>query len=328
MIEELLKQHRNQYPQQPRPATLKARQIVYKLLAGSALPANWLFSEYRSLPALTQHHKTRSRAPVLLEIVSHCWKYTDYLAFQLGSLLANPPPDTMRVTMTVFFSSEDKPTLELLKKIQTQTLPNIEWNWQELPPAYLFRRTIGRNFAAKSTKADWIWFTDCDETFQAGCLETLSATLPQCSELLIYPATEYRTVPLHDDEIQVNLGTTDWREKIASLPLTFHGTAMTRATGPLQITRGDIARKFGYCDAVSCYLYPEDSWSKAHEDRIFRWLLGTRGTAIDIPGVYRIQHARKGRQSSDTALGKFRQRLRHRRYQRAREQFGQADKHE
>ena len=101
---------------------------------------------------------------------------------------------------------------------------------------------------------------------------------------------------------------------------------MTRATGPLQITRGDIARHFGNCDTVSCYQYPEDSWAKAHEDRIFRWLLGTKGTAIDVPGDYRIQHARKGRQSSGSVIGKLRQYFRHRRYRRVREEFGQQDK--
>lgn len=330
MIEQLLRQHREQYTQDSKPATLKIRQFVYKLLAGSSVPAQWLHREYKNLPAQAQSHylSQADAAQLTLEIVSHCWKYTHYLAFQLGSLIANPPPANMKVVMTVFFSAEDTTTLELLQQIQTRTVPNVEWNWQELPPAYLFRRSIGRNFAAKSSSADWVWFTDCDETFQAGCLDTLNSTLPGCKETLVYPTTEYRTMPLHDNEIQVDLKAADWLEKVAKLPLDFHGTRMTRATGPLQITRGDIARQFGYCDSVHCYQYPEDSWSKAHEDRIFRWLLGTKGTAIEIPGVYRIQHAIKGRQSSSTLIGKLRQGLRHRRYQRVRDDFGQHNKHD
>lgn len=339
MTSHLLEQHRERYPEGLRPSTLKTRQFVFKLLAGSTLPAHWIYREYRELSSQANRsgnlntgkatgNQTNSVTnpdngkAVSLEIVSHCWKYTHYLAFQLGSLLSNPPPANMQVTMTVFYSSEDKTTTELLKKVGAIAIPGIHWNWQELPPAYLFRRTIGRNFAARSSTADWVWFTDCDETFQQGCLETLCEKLPQSTEYLLFPQTEYRTAPLDDDELRVDLSAKDWREQLAGLPLDFHGTQMTRATGPLQITRGDIARQFGYCDAVSCYQYPEDSWAKAHEDRVFRWLLGTNGTPIDVPGVYRIQHTRKGRQSSSSLVGKLRQHFRHRRYQRVKDDFG------
>ena len=347
MTSHLLEQHRKRYPAGLRPSTLKTRQVIFKLLAGSPIPAHWIYREYGALqtPSLIDNSDNgeardqkisdsessdnennpdaNTETTLSLEIVSHCWKYTNYLAFQLGSLLSNPPPAGLQLTMTVFFSTEDKATTALLKQVGALSIPGIQWNWQELPPTYLFRRTIGRNFAAKSSKADWVWFTDCDETFQQGCLASLCTQLPDCPEHLVFPQTEYRTAPLDDEELRVDLKADDWREKLAALPLEFHGSRMTRATGPLQITRGDIARQFGYCDAVSCYQYPEDSWAKAHEDRVFRWLLGTNGTAIDIPGVYRIQHTRKGRQSSNTVLGKLRQHFRHRRYRRVKNEFDQ-----
>ena len=46
-----------------------------------------------------------------------------------------------------------------------------------LLPVSWFRRGIGRNLAAKSTRADWIWFTDADIVFQEKCLDTLADLL-------------------------------------------------------------------------------------------------------------------------------------------------------
>jgi len=68
-----------------------------------------------------------------------------------------------------------------------------------------------------------------------------------------------------------------------------------RATGPLQITHGDIARAVGYCESLPYYQRPSATWCKAYEDRAFRWLLRTQGEPVDVPGVFRIRHVAKGR---------------------------------
>jgi hypothetical protein len=68
-----------------------------------------------------------------------------------------------------------------------------------------------------------------------------------------------------------------------------------RATGPLQITHGDVARACGYCEQLAVYQKPVAHFAKAHEDRAFRWLLRTQGEPVDVPGVYRIRHLSKGR---------------------------------
>jgi hypothetical protein len=36
-------------------------------------------------------------------------------------------------------------------------------------------------------------------------------------------------------------------------------------------------------------------WAKTYEDSAFRWLMGTDGTGLDVPGVHRIRHVHKGR---------------------------------
>ena len=291
-------------------------QCLHKMAAGSPLPAKWIYPELRQLADTIETNQ--SKDSMRLEIVSHCWNYSDYLAFQLGSLLANPPSPKLHITMTVFHAAEDQQTSALLKRIGELSVANITWNWQALPAAYVFRRSIGRNLAALHTQADWIWFTDCDETFQAGCLTGLHQTLAECSEPLVFPLIEHRTEPMESSELKVNYDA-DWVSAISELPLdAFHANTMTRATGPLQITHGDIARKFGYCKDVNCFQKPEVHFAKAHEDRIFRWLLNTNGTGVDIPGVFRIQHREKGRERNSRWLSSIRESLRHARYKRLR----------
>jgi len=291
-------------------------QWLHKIVAGTPLPAKWIYPELRQLADTIDTDQAKDS--MHLEIVSHCWNYSDYLAYQLGSLLANPPPPRLHITMTVFFASEDRPTTALLKRLEQKDVSNITWNWQVLPAPYLFRRSIGRNLAALHTQADWIWFTDCDETFQAGCLSGLYETLAACREPLVFPLTEHRTEPMESSELEVNYDS-DWVSAISNLPLDeFHANTMTRATGPLQITHGDVARKFGYCKDVDCFQKPEVHFAKAHEDRIFRWLLNTNGTGVDIPGVFRIQHREKGREKNARWLSSIRESLRHARYKRLR----------
>ncbi|MCA9201579.1 MAG: hypothetical protein KDA59_00945, partial [Planctomycetales bacterium] len=41
-----------------------------------------------------------------LEVVSHCWKYAHFLAYQLSSLVLYPPKD-LSVRMTVFYCEDD-----------------------------------------------------------------------------------------------------------------------------------------------------------------------------------------------------------------------------
>jgi hypothetical protein len=68
-----------------------------------------------------------------------------------------------------------------------------------------------------------------------------------------------------------------------------------KAKGAYHIVHGDAARQCGYCEQVGLYQRPVSSWAKTYEDSAFRWLLGTDGTGLDVPGVHRIRHVHKGR---------------------------------
>lgn len=255
----------------------------YRLAASAALPARWFGP---SPPALGPAARARH-----IEIVSHCWRYHHLLECQLASLVEHAPR-TVRVTMTVFHAAEDVATCALLDRFANSAVRNVEWRPWPLPPAQLFRRSIGRNLAARATVADWVWFTDCDVVFGAGTFDALADAVVGIRSPLIHPAIEYASpvlegVPWATDDSAI----AGYRIE----PSRCTPRQMTRATGPLQIARGEAMRAVGYCASLKAFQQPAPTWCKAHEDRAFRWQLATAGEAVPIPHVFRIRHSAKGR---------------------------------
>lgn len=270
-----------------------------RFAAGGWIPARWFEP---GLPAV-EARAARTGA-LSLEIVSHCWQYPHLLVYQLSSLVKFPPQN-VAVTMTVYYSSEDRRTADLLAWFGHIDVPGLHWNWRDLPKEMLFRRAIGRNDAALGTTADWIWFTDCDLMFREGCLDALGDALQSRRDALVYPRIEKCTSLLPEDHPMLVAGTAD--PQIMDIDTSeFFEQKRTRATGPLQITHGDVARACGYCNSLSYYQQPAATWQKAREDRAFRWLLRTQGTPLDIPGVYRIRHVAKGRYTGGTIRSRIR----------------------
>lgn len=275
----------------------------FHIAASGLVPARWF------LPHLPSRERRTPFSGVLsIEIVSHCWQYSHFLVYQLSSLV-NFPPTRATVTMTVFYAPEDQATASLLEYFGNIEVPGITWNWQPLPKEQLFRRGIGRNKAALATEADWIWFTDCDLLFREQCLDTLADALQGRRDALVYPRHERCTSLLSDTDPMLNMDLQEPRVVDINTD-QFTLQERTRATGPLQITHGDVARACGYCDTIKIYQTPADHWCKAYEDRAFRWLLRTQGTPLDIPHVYRIRHIFKGRYTRDTLKTKVRSRIR------------------
>ncbi|MBB5211126.1 glycosyltransferase [Microbulbifer hydrolyticus] len=274
-----------------------------RLAASGWIPAS-LFQK-----PLPKKSERAARTGVLdIEIVSHCWQYSHFLVYQLSSLVLYPPSKAT-VTMTVYYNREDTRTAAVLDFFAKQQVPGVTWNWCELPKESLYRRAIGRNEAALATKADWIWFTDCDLMFREGCIDTLAELLQGRQDSLVFPSRERITSLLADDDPMLNFDPSELRV-IGIDDSRFVEQTRDRATGPLQIAHGDIARAGGYCDSLSYYQKPADSWCKAHEDRAFRWLLGTQGEPLDIPGVYRIRHVSKGRYTGSKLNTQIRSKVR------------------
>ncbi len=275
--------------------------LFFRFAASGFLPAAW----FREVDPATVEKAKRS-GKLHLEIVCHCWRYAHYLNYQLSSLV-NHRTDKLQVTMTVYHAAEDEAVTDVLKFFEQIEVPNVTWNWQVLPKESLFRRSIGRNLAAKSTAADWIWFTDCDILFHEDCLDTLADELQNRDDPLVFPRYGLGTALLAEDAETLEKG----REgpAILEIPLADfvpYGGARNKAKGPYQITHGDVARACGYCDSISIYQKPADRWRKTYEDRAFRWLMGTHGTAVDVPGACQIRHVAKGRYKKDSFMSKVR----------------------
>lgn len=276
---------------------------LLRIAAGGWIPARW----FAPPPPAPSERATR-RGELSLEIVSHCWQYSRFLAYQLSSLVQFPPQQ-LTVTMTVFYAPEDTATQNLLDFFGAQAAHNVRWNWQPLPKERLFRRGIGRNLAARASTADWVWFTDCDVMFRAGCLDTLAECLQGRTDALLFPREE-RATPLLAEDDPVLTRSAKGPAVVDVDDQNFTTRRIDRATGPMQITHGDVARACGYCPTLRLYQQPAEHFCKAYEDRAFRWLLGTPGVGIDVPNVYRLRHATKGRYRAGSKSGQLRGNIR------------------
>lgn len=277
----------------------KARLWFIWFAASGVLPGRW----FQSPPPPREKRAART-GRIRIEIVSHCWRYSNLLAYQLSSLVKHAP-DRMAVTMTVFHAEEDCDTVAMLRHFESMQIPNVTWNWQVLERTHLFRRAIGRNQAALATSCDWVWFTDCDVVFGQGCLNRLAEALQGRRDALVFPCAESCSAMLEPDD-PVLCAAVGSPKLVDIDPSGFVRMEREKATGPLQIMHGDVARSCGYCRDIPVYQEPVERWAKAQEDRAFRWLLGTPGTPVDVPGVYRIRHRSKGRYRRKTVFSRIR----------------------
>lgn len=276
--------------------------VFFRLAASGLVPAAW----FREPIPEEQNRKPSPEFPTL-EIVSHCWQYAHMLAYQLSSFVLHPPTK-LDAVVTVFYAEEDADTRRLLDFIGGHAVPHVRWNWQPLPPGQLFRRGIGRNRAARLTTADWVWMTDCDIVFYAGCLDSLAGQLRGRRDVLVFPRQERTTTMLADSSPLLQQG----RElRLVDIdPGEFNLHTRDRAKGAYQIIHGDVARTIGYCAGVRIFQTPAAHWCKCYEDRTFRWLVGTQGIPLDVDGVYQIRHLAKGRYQKDSAWSRLRSKIR------------------
>ncbi|TRX58161.1 glycosyltransferase family 2 protein [Thalassomonas sp. M1454] len=278
--------------------------FFFKLAASGYIPASWFL---KNLPE--EQARSKKIGNLNIEVVSHCWGYSHMMAYQLSSLV-NYPPKKAHVTMTVFYSPEDEKTQKQLDFFSSINVENVTWNWQPLPKELLFRRAIGRNRAALETKADWVWFSDCDIMFNENCIDSLVDSLQGRNDILVFPKKEKTTPMLKEDHPLLQKDAEPQVIRIENEE-NFEYYSRSKATGEFQITHGDVARAAGYCANISIYQTPSNHWCKCVEDRCFRWLLGTHGVAIDIDNIFQIRHVTKGRYKKGSLWSRVRSKIRH-----------------
>ena len=275
----------------------------FRFAASGWIPPRWFESD---LPL--ESNRAARKGNLKVEVVSHCWNYSHLLVYQLSSVVLFPP-NKLDVIMTVFYSPEDTKTQSLLDFFSKQVVPGVSWNWQPMPKQQLFRRAIGRNRAALATKADWVWFTDCDLMLRDNCLDALAGVLQGRQDVLLFPEIERTTDLLAENNPMLQAGSTE-PQVLDIDTISFTSRQIFKATGPLQIAHGDVCRAVGYCRTIGLYQQPVESFAKCHEDRAFRWLLRSQGEPVSIPGVFRIRHVAKGRYSGNETRSRLRTWLR------------------
>jgi len=228
------------------------------------------------------------------------------LNFQLSSII-NYPPKNLQLTYTLYHSPEDTKLKQLIERVDRVSVPNVTWDWVEIPTQQLFRRAIGRNNTALNTTADWVWFSDCDLIFHAGCLDSVAKAVLGRQQAMVFPQQENITELLDADHPMLNQNNNTSIDIDTSL---FKHNTIHKAKGAFQIVHGDVARTCGYCRDMKMYQSPMQHWSKTYEDSIFRQLIASEGIPVDIDGLYRIRHVEKGRYVKGSQLSKVRRNIR------------------
>ncbi len=274
----------------------------FRLIITRILPTSWFRAE---LPKKIE--RTAVDGFFKLEIVSHCWGYSNMLTYQLSSFVNNPPTKCA-VTVTVFYAKEDTKSQAVVDFFSTKSVNNVTWNFQPLSKGKLFRRGIGRNMAARNTNADWLWFTDCDIIFHKNCLDSLAEQLQGKQESLYYPKQERTTEMLAQDDPMLRQDSEPQLVDIDTDGFSLH--SRDKAKGAFQIVHGDVARAIGYCERLKMFQTEDDRWRKTYEDTAFKWLIASEGIPLEIDGVFQIRHVQKGRYTKDSNVSRVRSKIR------------------
>jgi hypothetical protein len=187
--------------------------------------------------------------------------------------------------MTVIYAVGDKPTTNILECFSSISKPWIKWNFIHMPIQSVYQRPIGRNLAAKSTKADVIWFTDADYVFGEGCLNAV--WVPQDSSIY-HPEHEYRTTRKAKVDMIELLQKDDSDASVVRIaPSQFVLTDIKRAVGGVQIISGDTARRIGYLPDDKKWQKPLEQYNRDDGSAFWRNKFKTFGT-MSIPNIFRI----------------------------------------
>ncbi|TQV74857.1 glycosyltransferase family 2 protein [Aliikangiella marina] len=286
------------------PAAWYSRLLIqlFRVFVKRLMPPRWF---RRAIPS--ESERAAKTGLLNIEIVSHCWQYGNMLTYQLSSFV-NYPPQNAQLTVTVFYSEEDTETRDTIEFFSALETKNVKWNPQPISKPKLFRRAIGRNRAALDTKADWVWYTDCDIIFHNGCIDSLARALQSKKGALYFPKQERKTPMLAESDPMLKKGRKPQLVDIQADEFTLH--PIEKAKGAFQIVNGDVARAIGYCDGMRAFQTEVEHWSKTYEDTAFRWLLQTSGEAIDIDSVYQIRHIIKGRYKKGSSISRLRSKIR------------------
>lgn len=236
-----------------------------------------------------------------IRIVSHCYAahlphYAEFLKYQLSSLVLNPAP--CPVAITVCCAGSDRATMDVLLEFQLKITPRpFELRIHTMPLPSLGRRAIGRNAVALESTEDLIWFCDVDHVFGPGCLAALWKLWAKWEgerPAMIFP----RHIKIHKDHATGDAAAAAASRTtglVAINPDEFIDKTYNRPIGGIQIVDGAFARKWGYL--------PDSKWQEPRTDGLpfadfkddvaFRSQVKVHGRieGIELPGLFRLRHS-------------------------------------
>jgi hypothetical protein len=231
-----------------------------------------------------------------LQVISHCWQYERALAFHLSALYLHPPA-TCRAIATVFYCPDDEPVCRALDYFRgLPEPPAVTLDPRPIDQPRLCRRAIGRNLAARETTADFVLFSDVDYLFGPGALDAAAAALLATNETrpaLCHPRHIWQSIDhCRGDE---ELARASEPQLIDVEQTRYELVRIPRGIGGVQWVPGPWARERGYLPDSERYQAPADVWKRTYCDRIFRAYSGLPEIALDVPGMYRLRHSKRGR---------------------------------
>jgi hypothetical protein len=234
-----------------------------------------------------------------LELVAHCWHYPRLACLFLSALALNPPR-TCRAIVTICHAppADDPATWRMLAYFAGAAVDNVRWNWLQLPAPEICRRAIGRNRAALASRADFVLFGDIDYIFGAGALDAAAAAMPAaCANgpRLMFPREILASAEHVDGDAEIARVDPAAPALVDLAPERYVPVRRTRGIGGCQYVTGDFARKRGYLSDSRRFQRPSGVWVRTTCDTAFRRWAGLDSVPIEMPGVYRVRHSKRGR---------------------------------
>lgn len=234
-----------------------------------------------------------------ITVVTHAWagkfpQYAAFLKYQIDSLTrCCEECPTNPIDLVICYCVDDDLVTGVVRNCMLAGVTEMHWTTIPLPLAELGRRCIGRNKAAKTSQADFVFFTDVDHLFTPECFRQISWKFDEAgpNTVMIFPK-EIKIHRLH------SIG--DYVTAHEDLPLdqilaseNFIPKRYNRAIGGVQIVRGDFARKYGYL-ADSGWEPTSTPFGDFADDIAFRRQCLGHGpiVPVELDGIYRLRHSR------------------------------------
>jgi hypothetical protein len=194
--------------------------------------------------------------------------------------------------MTVISITGDSDVECVLDYFHKIRLPWITWNFISMSADLVYQRPIGRNIAAKASKADVIWFTDCDYVFGNDSLDAL-CQFPDdngiyCPEIVWRRDKQHRTQKVLSNVINAIIKDNRIIPQVIDIDRSYFVKApMEKAVGGVQIVSGNTARKIGYLPEYPEWQKPLKEYNRDDGSAFWRQRFKKLGK-LNIPNIYRF----------------------------------------